>query len=85
MKIPKNIQGRYIKVLRHCLGGKSSMYKVGDYLKVIEDDGSECITAEYAGILHVRSNKHDRTRFDLGDIELMPDGFNPNTTNYEIY
>jgi len=84
MEIPKNIQGRYIKVLKTDLGGHSSKYEKGSYLKILRDNGNKCILTEYAGALHVREGN---TRFHTGHIELMPEGFDPNIIDifYEIY
>lgn len=70
----ENYKGRYVKVLKKNLGGLTSYYNTGDYLKVIEDKGNFCIEVEYAGILNVRAFKN---RITSGDIEMMPVGFTP--------
>lgn len=70
----ENYKGRYIKVLKKNLGGDSSKYNTGDYLKVIEDKGKLCIEVEYAGVLNVRAFNN---RINNGDIEMMPVGFTP--------
>jgi hypothetical protein len=70
----ENYKGRYIKVLKKNLGGTSSYYNTGDYLKVIEDKGKLCIEVEYAGVLNVRAYNN---RINNGDIEIMPVGFTP--------
>ena len=71
----ENLKGRYIKVLNKCLGGLDTLYKVGDYLKILEDnERGNCVVVELAGILSIRG---DSSRILNKDIELMPKGFIP--------
>ena len=80
----ENLLGRYIKVINPHMGGDESKYKKGDYLKVIRDDNTVCIYVEHCGVLNVRSGNH---RIAIGDIELMPEGFDPKNIQefYEIF
>ena len=81
-----NYHGRYIKVLKKCLGGDNHKYDVGDYLKIISDDGVDsCFQVQHAGSLRIRGGNPGNTRVDLKHIELMPVGFVPNIISYEIY
>ena len=71
----EDLTGRYIKVLRAGLGGQSNKYKVGDYLKV-ERKCQDCYIVEYAGILNLSHGPNHRVY--MKDVELMPEGFDPN-------
>jgi len=68
--------GRYIKVLRHNLGGNTRCYKVGDYLKILENPtkGSVCHEVEHAHTLNLTGVNN---RVIGGDVELMPVGWKP--------
>lgn len=70
----KSLVGRYIKVLKKCLGGDSSKYEIGDYLLVLRKSGS-CYYVEHTGVLAL--NTPGRNRVVDGDVELMPEGFTP--------
>jgi len=71
----ESLVGRYIKVLSPSLGGSSTRYKKGDYLKVLKDPAENytCHSVEYINTLHIG----DRVR--TGDIELMPKDWTPET------
>lgn len=71
----ENYKGRYVKVLKKNLGGDSSKYNIGDYLKILDDDSvSSCIKVEHAGSLFVRGFNN---RIVTKDIEIMPVEFTP--------
>lgn len=70
----EDLVGRYIKVLKPDLGGNTSNYKKGDYLKVLNRI-VDCYNVEHVGILNLSFGPNHRVY--MKDVELMPEGFDP--------
>ena len=77
---PKSLVGRYLKALKdnpYCY-----TYKKGDYIEIIEDNLKNKIKCKREYIYF-----HENYNFNFSEVELMPEGFDPNTkttTKFEV-